>query len=157
MNFADPHQANGLPVDPFSIPYQPHHDAQQNAWVSFQHRNILLLQMLIHHCLPPQVPWLPPAANGRAEGHREDIPPPGGMQDPHHFDVAYQGVVDHNPQPLRVSYSRLSSTEPPFDQRLGHPGNRTLYMYSPMQDPPSLKVSRHKHSPTRQWVPVYVS
>ena len=71
MNFADPHQANGLPVDPFSIPYQPHHDAQQNAWVSFQHRNILLLQMLIHHCvslLRSRGSRLPPMAELKAIG-----------------------------------------------------------------------------------------
>ncbi|KAF8462235.1 hypothetical protein DFH94DRAFT_699820 [Russula ochroleuca] len=76
-------QANNFPVDSvdaFFIPYQPNH-AQQNAWI-------------------------PPAVNGQPEIHREDIPPPvrgarpGRMQDPHHFDVAYQGVVDYHPQPL---------------------------------------------------------
>jgi hypothetical protein len=53
-------------------------------------------------CIPPQVP--PTPANGQPEGHREDISPPvrgiAGPQDPHHFDVAYQGVVDYHPQPL---------------------------------------------------------
>lgn len=65
-------------------------------------------------CLPPQVP---PAPNGQPEGHQEDIPPPvrgfarlGGMQDPRHLDVAYQGVVDYHPQQLLgVSSSHLSS------------------------------------------------
>jgi hypothetical protein len=64
--------------------------------------------------IPPQVP----PANGQPEGHREDIPPPVReiAQGPHHFDVAYQGVVDYHPQPLvGVSNLHLSSTEPPFD------------------------------------------
>ncbi|KAF8482598.1 hypothetical protein DFH94DRAFT_680642 [Russula ochroleuca] len=55
--------------------------------------------------------WVPPApANGEPEGHREDIPSPvrgvagpGRVQDPLHFDVAYQGVVDHL-QPLNPVY-----------------------------------------------------
>jgi hypothetical protein len=62
-------------------------------------------------CIPPQV-------NGQPEGHREDIPPPvrgvagpGRVQDPHHFDVAYQSVVDYRPQPpVGVSIPRLSAT-----------------------------------------------
>ena len=71
----------------------------------------------------PQVPLAP--TNGQPEGHREDIPPPvrgvagpgpGGVQDPHHFDAAYQGTVDYVPQPLvGVSNSCPSRTRPPFD------------------------------------------
>jgi hypothetical protein len=81
---------------------------------------------------------VPPApTNGQPEGHR-DIPPPvrgvpgpGRVQDPHHVDVAYQGIVDYHPHPLvGVSNSHLSATDPPFD--LWHLGNRTLHMYSPM-------------------------
>ena len=34
MDLADPHQANDFHVDPAFIPYQPHNDAQQNAWFS---------------------------------------------------------------------------------------------------------------------------
>jgi hypothetical protein len=53
------------------------------------------------------------------------------VQDPHHFDVAYQGVEDYRPQPVvGVSSSHLSATKPLFDQR--HSSNRTLNMYSPM-------------------------
>jgi len=51
---------------------------------------------------------LPAPPNGQPERHREDIPPPvrdvSGPQVPHHFDVAYQGVVDHHPQPLDPAY-----------------------------------------------------
>jgi hypothetical protein len=86
-------------------------------------------------CIPPQVP--PAPANGEPEGHPEDIPPqvrgvagPGGVQDPLHFDVADQGVVDHLQPLVGVSHSHISTIEPPFDQL--HPGNRTLHMYSPM-------------------------
>ena len=85
-------------------------------------------------CLPPQVP--PAPANDEPEGHREDIPPaargvavPGRVQDPLHFDVAYQG--DYHPQPLvGVSNSYLPTTEPPFDQR--RLINRTPYIYFPI-------------------------
>jgi hypothetical protein len=55
-----------------------------------------------------QAPPVP--ANGPPEGHREDIPPPirgiagpGRAQDPHHVDVAYQGIIDYYPQPFAVS------------------------------------------------------
>jgi hypothetical protein len=106
-------QANNFPVDSvdaFFIPYQPNH-AQQNAWVSFRHRTFCLYNCSFHQC----VPQIPPAVNGQPEIHREDIPPPvrgarpGRMQDPHHFDVAYQGVVDYHPQPLLgVSNSHLT-------------------------------------------------
>lgn len=71
-------------------------------------------------------PQIPPApANGQPEGHQEDIPPPvrhevawiGRVQDPHHFDVAYEGVVDYHAQPLvDVSNSHLSATGPPFER-----------------------------------------
>ena len=68
-------------------------------------------------CIPPQVP--PAPANGQSEGHREDVHPPvrnvSRPQDPHHFDVAYRGAVDHHPQPpVGVSNSRPSAAEPPF-------------------------------------------
>jgi hypothetical protein len=86
-------------------------------------------------CILPQVP--PAPANGEPEGHREDIPSPvrgvagpGRVQDPLHFDVAYQGVVDHLQPLVGASHSHISTIEPPFDQR--HLGNRTQYMYSPM-------------------------
>jgi hypothetical protein len=46
-------------------------------------------------------------ANGQHEGHPEDIRPsvsgvarPGRVQDPHHFDMAYQGIVDYHSRPL---------------------------------------------------------
>ena len=49
-------------------------------------------------CIPLQVP--PSPAHGQLEGHNEDIPPPvggvsgpGRVQDPHHVDMAYQGIV----------------------------------------------------------------
>ena len=122
MDLAEPHQAIDFPVDPFFIPYQPHNDAQQNAWVqawvSFRHPSRDILLFTYAHsslCLPLQVP---PAPNGQPEGHQEDIPPPvrgfarlGGMQDPRNLDVAYQGVVDYHPQQLLgVSSSHLSTT-----------------------------------------------
>ena len=118
MALADPHQANDFPGDRFahSIPHQPHNHAQQNAWVSFRHWVLLpFTNVRSSICIPPQVP--PALANGQPEGHREDIPRPGRVQDPHHFDVAYQGIVDYHPQPLvGVSNPHLSSTESPFDQ-----------------------------------------
>lgn len=105
MPFADPHQANDFPGDPFlrPIPHQHHDYALQNAaaWVSFRHR--LSNCSFISVC-PSQVP--PAPANGQPEGHR-DIPPPGRgvarpgrVQDPDHFDMAYQGIVDYHFQPL---------------------------------------------------------
>jgi hypothetical protein len=37
---------------------------------------------------------------------------PGRVQDPHHFDVAYQGTEGYRPQPLvGVSNSHVSTTE----------------------------------------------
>ena len=81
---------------------------------------------------PPQVP--PALANGQPGGHQEGIPPPvrnvAGPQDLHHFDVAYQGVVDYHAQPLvGVSDSHPSAAEPAYDQR--YSGN-SLHMYFPM-------------------------
>jgi hypothetical protein len=81
-----------------------------------------LLQMLIH-----QRPQIPPApANGQPEDHREDVLPHvrrvevawiGRAQDPHHFDVAYEGIADYHPQPLvDVSNFHPSATETPFDR-----------------------------------------
>ena len=66
--------------------------------------------------IPSQAPPIP--ANGQPEGRREDIPPPvrgvawpGRVQDPPHFDPAYQGIVDYHPQPLvGVSNSHPSVT-----------------------------------------------
>ena len=53
--------------------------------------------------IPPQVP--PAPANPQPDGHRENVPQPlwgvagpGIVQDPHL--AAYQGVMDHHPQPL---------------------------------------------------------
>ena len=135
----DPHQAqnqvNDFLGDPFllSIQYQPHNYALQNAWVSFRHQDILpFTHVHSSMCIPLQVP--PAPDNDQLEGHREDILLPvrniAGPQDPHHFDVAYQGAVDYHPQPLvGVSGSRPSAAESPFDQR--YSCNRTLHMYSP--------------------------
>ncbi|KAF8488371.1 hypothetical protein F5888DRAFT_1295705 [Russula emetica] len=92
MDLPDRHQTNDFPAeapppDPFyhSIPHQLYNHALQNAWV-------------------------PPApGHDQPEGHREDIPPPvggvagplaGRAQDPHHVDVAYQGIIDYHPQPV---------------------------------------------------------
>ena len=152
-------QANDFPGDSFlhSVQYQPHNHALQNAWVSFRHQGILsFTHTHSSMCIPLQVP--PAPANGQPEDHWEDIPPPvrnvARPQDPHHFHVAYQGAVDHHPQPLvGVSSSRLSAGEPPFDRR--HSGNRTLHMYSPTWGSP--KASRHKHDPTLRWVPIHAS
>jgi hypothetical protein len=99
-------------------------------------------QVLIHLQVPPA------PANGQPEGDREDtIPPPvsgvaapGRVQDLHQFDVAYQRVVDHPPQPLvGVSNFHLSDTDPPFNQR--HLGNRILRVRSTMWD--MLKICQH--------------
>jgi hypothetical protein len=79
-------------------------------------------------CIPLQVqPGQPgaPANNNHYNqvNQREDIPPPdrgvaepGRMQDLHHIDVAYQGIVDYHPQPLVVSNFHLSADGPLFDQ-----------------------------------------
>ena len=83
--------------------------------------------------VPPQVP--PAPANGPLERYWEDISPlvsgvsgPGSMQDPHHLDVAYHGVVDYHPQ-LLVCVTNSYLSEPPFDNNAG---NRTLRTHSPM-------------------------
>ena len=67
-------------------------------------------------CIPLQVPPAP------ANNQREDIPPPGGgaaepdrMQNLHHIDLAYQGIIDYRPQPLAVSNFHLSADGPLFD------------------------------------------
>ena len=67
--------------------------------------------------IPLQVPRAP------TNNQPEDITPPGRgitepgrMQDPHHIDVAYQGIVDYHPQPLAVSDFHLSTDGPLFDQ-----------------------------------------
>ena len=108
----------------------------------------------VHSSIPHTIPQIPPApAIDQPEGHLGDIPPPvqgvaapARVQDPHHFDVAYQGVVDYHPRPLRVSDSHLFAAEHPFDYRLSD--NRTLHMYSPILD--LAKVSHLKHNPTLQ-------
>jgi hypothetical protein len=63
-------------------------------------------------CFPLQVQ--PAPAHGQPEAHHEDLPPPvkdvawpGRVQDSHHYDNAYQGVVDYHPQPFAVSISVL--------------------------------------------------
>jgi hypothetical protein len=72
----------------------------------------------ISMCIHIQVP--PAPGHGQPEGHREDTPPPvggaAGVQDPHHIDMAYQGIVDYRPQPLAVSIFHLTATdsEPPY-------------------------------------------
>ena len=117
-----------VPGDPFlhSTQYQPHNHALQNAWVSFRHQDILRFTHAHSSiCISLQVPPAP------ANELEEDIPPPvrnvARPQDPHHFDMANQDVVDYHPQPLvGVISSRPSVAEPPFDQR-----NRTLRMYPP--------------------------
>ena len=69
--------------------------------------NICLLDRFSFNGYPPQVP--PAPANDQLEDIREGMHPPVtsvagpgrlGVQDPHHFDVAYQGVVAYHPQPL---------------------------------------------------------
>ena len=76
-----------------------------------------LLNAHLSMCLPLQVPPVP------ANNQRDDIPPPrrgvaepGRMQDLHHVDVAYQGIVDYRPQPLAVSNFHLSADGSLFDQ-----------------------------------------
>jgi hypothetical protein len=71
-------------------------------------------------CIPLQVPPAP------ANNQRGDIPPPdrgvtgvaepGRMQDLHHIDMDYQGIVDYHPQPLAVSNFHLSADGPLMDQ-----------------------------------------
>lgn len=72
-------------------------------------------------CIALQVP--PAPSHGQPEAHHEDLhlPPPvggvvgpGRVQDPHHNDIAYQGIVDYRPRPLVVSIFRLTATEPPY-------------------------------------------
>ena len=76
-----------------------------------------LLNAHLSMCIPLQVPPAP------IDNQREDIPPPnrgvaepGRIQDLHHIDVAYQGIVDYHPQPLAVSNFHLSADGPLFDQ-----------------------------------------
>jgi hypothetical protein len=120
---ANTHQVNDFPADASSryVPRQPHNHALQNVWVSFDIGNSAILQVFILSC----VLQAPPApANGQPDGHREDIPPPirgitgpGRAQDPHHGDVAYQGIqgiVDYHPQPFAVSDSHRSTIGPPL-------------------------------------------
>ena len=135
MAFTTPHQTNDFPGDLLlhHIQHQPHNHALQDAWVSLRHRGILpFTDAHSSMSIPPQV--LPAPTNGLPEGHRDDIPSPvrnAVGPDPHHFDIAYQGVVDYHLQPLAgVSSSYPSAAEPPFDQR--HSGDRTLHMCSPM-------------------------
>ena len=121
MAFTTPHQANDSPGDPFLHPiqHQPHDNALQNDWVSVRRRDIL--PFTDAHSSVSISPQIPPApANGQPEGHQQDIPPPvrnvAEPQDPHHFDVAYQGVVDYPPQILvGVSNSHPPAAEPAFD------------------------------------------
>ena len=113
------HQANGFSSSADAsfryILRQPPNLAQENAWVSLQHHDVLL-DAHSSICIPLQV--LPAAADNQ----REDIPPPdrgvaepARMQDMYHVDVAYQGIVDYHPQPLAVSNLHLSAAGPLFD------------------------------------------
>ncbi|KAH9975647.1 hypothetical protein BJV74DRAFT_888758 [Russula compacta] len=60
------------------------------------------------HRARPNTDVLPAAANSQFEGHGESTPqqvmdvvgPVTRLQDPHHIDIAYHGVVDYHPQPL---------------------------------------------------------
>ena len=108
---ADSYQANSADaVSPYIARQLPNR-ALENAWpawVSLQHR---VHPAHLSMCLPLQVPPVP------ANNQREDIPPPrrgvaepGRMQDLHHVDVAYQGIVDYRPQPLAVSNFHLLLT-----------------------------------------------
>ncbi|KAH9995125.1 hypothetical protein BJV77DRAFT_272522 [Russula vinacea] len=140
MPFADPHQANDFPGDPFlrPIPHQHHDYALQNA-----------------------AAWVPPApANGQPEGHR-DIPPPGRgvarpgrVQDPDHFDMAYQGIVDYHPQPLLDNPVyifpdvRLGQGVPePAQPQPNAPVNleRDPFGYVPQHNPPGLVHATFPH------------
>jgi hypothetical protein len=76
-----------------------------------------LLNAHLSMCIPLQVPPAP------VNNQREDIPPPnrgvaepGRMQDLHHIDVAYQGIVDYHPQPLAVSNFHFSAYGPLLDR-----------------------------------------
>lgn len=69
--------------------------------------DICLLDRFSCNVYPPQVP--PGPAKDQPEGVREGMHPPVTgvtgpgrveVQDPHHFDVAYQDVVAYHPQPL---------------------------------------------------------
>jgi len=92
-------QANYFPRDMMSPPShigprQPHNRAPQN------------------HVVPPA------AYSDQPEGHLENAQPVRGvagpphhqLHDPHHIDVAYYGLVDYHPPPLRVRNFHLSST-----------------------------------------------
>jgi hypothetical protein len=114
MDLPERHQANDFlpeapPPDP-SIPHQYNH-VPQNAWVSFRYWNFYA-GAHPSTCIPLQVQ--PAPAHGQPEAHHENLPPPvrdvagpGRVQDPHHYDMAYQGVVDYRPQPFAVSISIL--------------------------------------------------
>jgi hypothetical protein len=121
MATADSHQPNGFSADAFSryIPHQLPNLAPENAWVSFQLNIVyILLNAYLSMRIPLQVPPAP------VDNQHEDIPPPGRgvvaepgrMQDLHHVDVAYQGIVDYRPQPLAVSNFHLSVDRSLFDQ-----------------------------------------
>jgi hypothetical protein len=76
-----------------------------------------LLNAHLSMCIPLQVPPAP------ANNQREDIPPPdrgvaelGRIQDLHHIDMAYQGIIDYHPQPLAVSNFYLSADRSLSDQ-----------------------------------------
>jgi hypothetical protein len=101
-------QANHFPGDAIPpIPLEPHNYAPQNARVSHEYRDILLLKFLVGLCVSLfQV--LPAPQNGHSVGHWEDIHQPGGVadpgrpQDPHHnFD--HYVIADYHRRMLHVS------------------------------------------------------
>ena len=126
-----PHAAypHDFPADASSrrVPHQP--------WVNLTSARHGLLFAGAHLSCFPQTPSVP--ANGQAEGHREEMPPPirgisgsSGAQYPHHVDVGYQGIVDFRPQPVAVSDFYRFTIGPPLinDSR----GIRIPHMYSRM-------------------------
>ena len=125
MDLLDRHQTNDFlaeapPHDPFyhSIPQQLYNHAMQNAWVSFRYWDFLRRSLFIN-MYSLQVPPVP--GHDQPEGHHEDIPLPAGgvagrVQDPHHVNMAPQGIVDYHPQPLAVSFFHLTATWSSYDQ-----------------------------------------
>ena len=119
MTAAESHQVNNFSADAFyrhtPRPGQPLNLILENARVSLKRRDILFNAHLLM-CIPFQEIPLALANNQR------EIPPPdrgvpelGRMQgDLHHVDVAYQGIVDHHPQPLAVSNFHPYAAAPLF-------------------------------------------
>jgi hypothetical protein len=72
--------------------------------------------MLIYQCVSSLQVTPAPANNQREDIPDRGIAEPGRMRDLNHIDVAYQGIVDYQPQPLAVSDFHLSANGPDFDQ-----------------------------------------